>query len=115
MTKIVYNADYGGFGLSDEAIEMYLTRKGLEFTSTDSEYSFSGKNYYVEGNYFFSSDIARDDPILVEVVETLGDKANARFAKLKITDIPEGTLYRIDEYDGYESVMTQEDYEWNVA
>lgn len=26
-----------------------------------------------------------------------------------------GTLYRIDEYDGYESVMTQDTYDWKVA
>jgi len=26
-----------------------------------------------------------------------------------------GTQYRIDEYDGMESVMTIDDYEWSIA
>jgi hypothetical protein len=52
---------------------------------------------------------------LVQVVEELGDKANGRCAKLRIAEVPAGTLYRIDEYDGFESVETKDSYEWNVA
>jgi hypothetical protein len=52
---------------------------------------------------------------LVQVVEQLGDKANGSYAKLFITDVPSGTKYRIDEYDGLESVMTIDDYEWSIA
>lgn len=62
-----------------------------------------------------AKDIERDDPYLIKVIETLGDKANTRVSKLAIEDVPVGTLYRIDEYDGYESVMTTDDYDWKRA
>lgn len=113
MTKIVYNACYGGFGLSDEAIEMYLNLKGFKFTRTKDRW---GSDFSVEGwEDFYYRDIERDDPVLVQVVETLGDKADGSFAKLEIEDLPKGTLYRITEYDGYESVETKEDLDWKVA
>ncbi len=113
MTKIVYNACYGGFGLSDEAVEMYLTLKGFKYTRTKDRW---GSDFSVEGwENFYYRDIERDDPILVQVVETLGDKADGSSAKLVIEDLPKGTLYRITEYDGYESIETKEDLDWKVA
>lgn len=56
--------------------------------------------------YLFESgsDLNREDPLLIKVVEMLGDKANGRHAKLKIVEIPDGVEYEIDEYDGIESV-----------
>ena len=46
----------------------------------------------------------RTDPDLVAVVETLGEAANGRHAKLRIIEIPDGVNWEIDEYDGMESV-----------
>ena len=94
MTKIVYNACFGGFGLSETAWERYRELGGQE---TDRR------------------DINRADPVLVQVVEELGEEANTRFSELRIRDLPEGTKYRIDEYDGNESVCTIDDYDWSVA
>ena len=94
MTKIVYNACFGGFGLSETAWERYRELGGQE---TDRW------------------DINRADPVLVQVVEELGEEANTRFSELRIRDLPEGTKYRIDEYDGNESVCTIDDYDWSVA
>jgi hypothetical protein len=65
--------------------------------------------------YFSPSNIERTDPALVQVVEELGNKANGKCAKLCIYEVPAGTLYRIDEYDGNESVMTQDTYDWKMA
>ena len=59
--------------------------------------------------------IERTDPALVQVVEELGEAANGMSAALRIAELPAGTLYRIDEYDGSETVMTQDDYNWSVA
>ena len=87
--KVVYNACYGGFGLSKEA-EDWLKEKGFDFDK-----------------------LSRHDPLLVECVETLGDKANDVFSDLQIAEIS-SRIYRIDEYDGWERVMTPDDDEWTV-
>ena len=94
MTKIVYNACWGGFGLSKAAWERYVELGG----KAESEY-----------------DVSRTDPILVQVVEELGTDADGEYAELSIADVPAGTKYRIDEYDGFESVRTINDYDWSVA
>ena len=47
---------------------------------------------------------SREHPLLVRVVEELGDAANGKCAELKIVEIPDGTDYVIDEYDGMESI-----------
>lgn len=57
--------------------------------------------------------IERHDPILVRVVEELGsEKASGMCSKLAIADIGD-SLYRIEDYDGYETVITPETpFEW---
>ena len=65
--------------------------------------------------YFSDRDIERNDPALVQVVEELGDLANGDCSRLEIEELPAGTLYRIDEYDGLETVETKDSYEWSVA
>ena len=82
--KIVINSYYGGFGLSDKALVLYNTLANTEL------------------EHF--SDIARNDPILVYVVETLGNEANGSFAKLRIVEIPDDVNWEISDYDGMESV-----------
>ena len=138
MTKIVYNACFGGFGLSDEAVLRYAEIKGITlyvvkekfFTqfylcppeeyerlyAEDSRKLFSSDRYEKSNaKYFSPTEIPRDDPVLAQVVKELGDKANSRYSKLKIMELKPGTLYRIEEYDGRESVMTNGTYEWSVA
>jgi hypothetical protein len=100
MTKIVYNACFGGFGLSDKAVARYWEIKGLPAPDNFSRFDLEDD---------------RADPILVQVVEELGQDAGDAFSDLYIRELPEGTLYRIDEYDGMETVMTQDEYTWKVA
>lgn len=146
MTKIVYNACHGGFGLSDAAVRRYAEIKGLTVYPEPSKYSAIVPATYwlvpegervkeLEGDAWFAAsleerqrhnqayanqtlslrDVERDDLVLVQVVEELGDAASDRFAKLRIADVPSGSLYRIDEYDGFESVETPDSYEWKTA
>jgi len=98
MAKIVYNTCYGGFSLSEQAIKRYVELGG-ELEKHDS----SGRR------------IDRADERLVNVIEELGKAANGKYANLAIAYVPKGTQYRIDEYDGMESVLTIADYEWKTA
>lgn len=113
MTKVVYNACYGGFSLSDEAVRMYLDLSGYKYTEEKDRW---GTNFHVKGiNNFYDRSINRADPILVEVVEKLGKRANGECAKLEIEDVASGFLYRITSHDGYESVDVKYDPDWKVA
>ena len=57
-----------------------------------------------DGGYFSECDIKRDDPALIEVVRTLGEKAYGGCASLGIVEIPDGTDWQIEEYDGNEYI-----------
>lgn len=113
MTKIVYNDCYGGFGLSKIAVQRYSDLAGLDLKFVEDKYW--GHWELPSGDYWYASDLSRIDPILVQVVEELGEEADGSAASLQIYELPEGTQYRIDEYDGNETVMTKDDYEWSVA
>lgn len=114
MTKIVYNGSYGGFGLSDKAIQRYSDLAGLGLVM-DPKPIVRSIWQDPDGESWSEYDLDRADPLLVQVVEELGEEANGLYARLDIMDLPKGTLYRIDEYDGMETVMTQDDYDWSVA
>jgi len=115
--KIVYNDCFGGFSLSRAAVlrarEISGDPKWGGATIEGDIYSDSGKR--VDHDYGHVYDIRRSDPILVQVVEELGSKANGGSASLAIAEVPSGTSYRIDEYDGNEQVMTRDDYDWETA
>ena len=46
----------------------------------------------------------RSDPDLLAVVKKLGRKANGRFAKLKIVNIPDDVKFEIEDDDGFEHI-----------
>lgn len=125
MTKIVYNKCYGGFGLSRKAVERYFELKGWELRVINE----NGWEYYVRkhsGEYFYAHELERDDPVLVRVVEEFGDKADyydpgsdydpgSGTTSLAIRELPSGTRYYIHEYDGYETVVTEDEFVWRTA
>lgn len=115
MTKIVYNKCYGGFGLSKKAVERYFELMGWGLVAVKEDYGWEYYHCQHSGEYFYPRDLERDDPILVQVVEELGEEASGDNSELAIHELPSGTKYRIDEYDGYESVMTPDSYNWRIA
>ena len=54
--------------------------------------------------YFTLSDIDRNNPLLVQIVEEMGEQANGMYAKLKVVEVPDGVEWQIEEYDGLEHV-----------
>lgn len=120
MTKIVYNACFGGFGLSKEAVQRYGEIKGLNLVFIQDDTFTDLGRWHRDGNpdyeyYFDVNSIERTDPALVQVVEELGEKANDRYSDLQIEDLDPGTRYYIDEYDGHETIMTVDSIDWSIA
>lgn len=98
--KVVINAQYGGFSLSAEA-SAYLN----EHYDAGIDEAFG---------YIYNDKIPRHHEGLVHIVETLGsERASGFCAKLKVVEI-DSPMYRIDEYDGYESVEVPDSIDWVV-
>ena len=105
--KIVINRCYGGFGLSEKAIDKIYERKRISFEKKDDQgfvHYFKAGHLGDFDHYLSENDIARDDPDLVAVVEELGNLANSRFSELKVVEIPDNVKWEIDEYDGMERI-----------
>lgn len=123
--KVVINGDYGGFGLSEEAIERYIELSDLTlyrhfdtewktisyYTVPYDEYERVHNQDKKTGNYAASNalswserDIPRNDPILVQVVKELGERVNSLYSSLKMVDIPLDVQWFIEDYDGWEHV-----------
>lgn len=102
MYKVVINRCYGGFSLSKEASE-YLNEKYN--MGINPKYGYLP--YFDDDNY-----VPRHDKRLIDVVEVLGEeRASGDCSELVIVEI-NTPCYRIDEYDGMESVETPEGIEW---
>jgi hypothetical protein len=79
--KVLLNACYGGYSLSDEFIEHLKTFDNYE------------------------DDFARHDPFLIEEAIKFGlNKASGMCADLYIKEIPDNIKYSIYEYDGMEYI-----------
>lgn len=132
--KVVINTCFGGFGLSDEAETLYAKKAGFDiYRYKQAKYRHeSGKDLYVrckdndkdvfltytfkedhgdsfsefpeDGGYWYSCDVERNDPLLVEVVEELGKKANGYCANLEVIEIPDNVDWYVEEYDGNEHI-----------
>ena len=115
--KIVYNSDFGGFALSDKAINWLEehgsdnTKKFIAQKRIEAKEVVACKSFYVMNAVRGS--LERHDPDLVAVVEALGKEVNGTFSSLSIEEI-DGDKYYIEEYDGKETVVTPEDICWTV-
>lgn len=132
MKKVILNKCFGGFSLSSEAYKLYGKKKGFEVfcykldgvgryikekANTNSIcYTYFTKdlgdkfrehdmddNYYEKYNLYLDKNY-REDPILIEVVEELKERANTSCSNLKVVEIPDDLDYVIDEYDGIETL-----------
>lgn len=124
--EIVINGCFGGFGLSDEAEELYAKKAGFDiFRYTEKGGKFirgSSKSWFShtftkdhgdsfdkfptgdDSGYWYSRDIDRNCSILVEVVKELGESASGSCGALEVIEIPDGVDYEIEDYDGLESI-----------
>ena len=128
--KIVINRCWGGFGLSAKAtkrlaelngrdcyffVQDYSSRKLTPISPEDADAerkywsAYDIPNPTEKGSdkhfIYYSESVERTDPKLIQVVEELGEEAaSGSLSELRIIEIPEGTAWEIDDYDGMESV-----------
>jgi hypothetical protein len=81
--KVVINSCFGGFGLSKEAVAELVKRGGKDPRNSESD---------------------RCDPLLIQVIEEMGNAASGDFSKVRIVEVPDEVDWEIDEYDGYEHI-----------
>lgn len=93
--KVAINIVYGGFRLSEKAKKRYKEISGKELP------------------WDYWDAIPRHDPALIQTIEELGEDANGDGDYITIEEIP-GNRYRIEEYDGIETIHYPEEENWIV-
>ena len=93
--KIAINTEYGGFSVS-KAVYKELGFKWDGYGYLDNE------DFGIKSDKL---DAWRADPRLIAAIEKLGvNKASGDMAQIAIRDIPDGTDWEINDYDGMESI-----------
>lgn len=128
--KLVINGCFGGYSLSPKAIKRlaelqgrpcYFFTGGLrdtyerqpdDFAETDHHMFFTAfdvpdpnvEDFDYSAHVLEARPDNRSDPLLLQVVQELGEEANGSCAKLQVVEIPDGVKWHIAEYDGIEHV-----------
>ena len=98
--KVVINGCYGGFGLSQLALNI-LYKNHPDMIEVY-------ENYRGQELMYLSDEIERHDKRLVEVVENLGSEDSSASCANLIIETIYNPVYKVSEYDGYESIHTQD-------
>lgn len=93
--KVAVNRCWGGFSLSKDAI------------TRCNELGLNVKDEYDSAN--LEEKEFRSHPVLIQVLEELGPKANGEYSKITIVEIPfVGTNgWNIHDHDGQESIQEE--------
>tara|TARA_R100000234_G_scaffold118380_1_gene98696 strand:- start:936 stop:1259 length:324 start_codon:yes stop_codon:yes gene_type:complete len=98
--RVVVNRCFGGFSLSEEAVEL-ARKRGLMIDD--------------HGWFDLDSYVARHNKVLVGVVDELGsERASGSCSRLEVYELS-SPLYRIEEYDGREIVHEPGASYWDDA
>lgn len=122
--KVIINLCFGGFGLSTEAVQRLAELQGkrcffFNYDFKEKKYksisSFEAAKDYFTASYSENPededsnieirDVDRNDPLLIQVVEELGDKSNGRYSNLTVVEISDDVKWHIEEYDRSEHVV----------
>ncbi|MFZ5500738.1 MAG: hypothetical protein ACOY58_02340 [Candidatus Micrarchaeota archaeon] len=125
--RVVINSEPGGFCLSAAAVRRWAELSGVEVQEEgnrwgDMEFSASHTPrttpealtaMNARGRIFDPArDIARDDPMLIRVIEELGEAANGQYATLKIVEIPADADWYVDERMGGVEAAREQHQTW---
>ena len=109
MQRVLICAAHGGFGVSRKAF-LRLRELGSTHALAEPDYGEmwddgSGpRKPFASLESFLGREIPRDDPLLLQVYDEMGDDASASLRKLKLIEVPVGVSWHIEEYDGLEWV-----------
>jgi hypothetical protein len=113
MAKILLHNTYGYYWLPKEIVMRYLELVGLSYIFDPDGGWSNEKKWTVNGKPFDPDDeIERHDPLLVQAVEEFEDSFGSH---LNIEEVPAGTHYMIEDYDGKEMVRIRENINWRIA
>lgn len=106
--RILICGTYGGWGISREAF-LRLRELGQEDALREPDigelYSDgSGPRKSFSNLESFGRDIPRNDPLLLQVWDEMGDSMSASLCKIVEVKVPVGVEWDIEEYDGNEWV-----------
>jgi len=111
--KVAVNRCYGGFELSEIAVRRMATLGNKEAKKRVDEYDDrvahpekmdSIERKYGPKLYGFLWETPRNDPVLIRVIEEIGVEAAGNMSEIELVEIPDGTDFEIEEYDGKEWV-----------
>ena len=105
IIKVLYNSKYGGFGISEKAVRRLRElgyKEAFDIILPEETKLQKTRGRFIHENYYVYS---RTDPLLVRVIEELGEEANGKYSNIKIGFAPKG-FWEIDEYDGLERLYT---------
>jgi len=107
MQEVVINRCYGGFSVSRKAF-LRLRELGQKDALEEPDWGEPWddgseiRKPLLGDTGSFCYDIARNDPLLIQVIKEMSADANGACAKLKIIEIPNGVKWVLEEYDGLE-------------
>lgn len=112
ISKIVINTCFGGFAFSEKAARRYAELSGKTFSQEGEDWV---KAWLFDGIHWLELlPKLRTDPHFIQAVQELGPDANGDFSSLRILELPPGTLYRITNYDGSETLETPASIFWSI-
>lgn len=108
--KIVINDCFGGFTLSDKAHERLIELGVKHYNSYNDIPENDNEPRIITSDSLFGkytdnfNNDYRTNPLLIQVVEELGEEASGFCGQLIIIEIPDDVKWQIENYDGMESV-----------
>lgn len=112
--KVVIGPGVGGFALSQAALDYMIARGHAGAIAELARYTeLADEGWSPGGDNFPGIDIARHDPLLIEVVETLGSESFGINVELQILEIPDGTDYIIDCGDDMAEYIAERHCTWH--
>lgn len=118
MTRVVYNNCYGGFGIREAAVKWVRENRdrlvdeyGEDAVEDIASCTCQGE-YYSDGSgpkQWESpiTNIERDNELLADLVEReagFDGRVDGEYASLRVATVPDGIPWKIDVYDGNETV-----------